>query len=132
IVWHRGCFRHSAVRRRLVMERVPRFQFLALTGAALLLAGSITPAHAQADPDDAKRGVARISVMDGDVTVRRGDSGDWVAGVINAPLMTGDQIATAANAHAELEFDAANALRIGGGASVLIAQLEYDRYQLQL
>ena len=79
------------------MERVPRFRFLTLTGAALLLAGSITPARAQADPDDAKRGVARIRVMDGDVTVRRGDSGDWVAGVINAPLMTGDQIATAAN-----------------------------------
>ena len=58
------------------MVRLPRFRFLALTGAALLLAGSIPKARAQADPDDAKRGVARIAVMDGDVTVRRGDSGD--------------------------------------------------------
>jgi hypothetical protein len=114
------------------MERVPRFRFLALTGAALLLAGSITPAHAQADPDDAKRGVARISVMDGDVTVRRGDSGDWVAGVINAPLMTGDQIATAANSRTEIQLDAANSLRMGGDASVRIAELEYDRYQFQV
>jgi uncharacterized membrane protein YgcG len=114
------------------MERVPRFRFLALTGAALLLAGSITPARAQADPDDVKRGVARISLMDGDVTVRRGDSGDWVAGVINAPLMTGDQVATAANSRTEIQFDAANALRMGGDASVRIAQLEYDRYQFQV
>jgi hypothetical protein len=114
------------------MERVPRFRFLALTGAALLSAGSITPARAQADPDDVKRGVARISLMDGDVTVRRGDSGDWVAGVINAPLMTGDQVATAANSRAEVQLDAANALRMGGDASVRIAQLEYDKYQFQV
>jgi hypothetical protein len=114
------------------MKQVPRFPFLALTSAALLLSGSIAPARAQADPDDVKRGVARLSVMDGDVTVRRGDAADWVAGVLNAPLMTGDQIVTAANSRAEMEFDAANALRIGGGASVRIAQLEYDRYQLQL
>ena len=114
------------------MERVPRFRFLALTGAALLLFGFGVPARAQADPDDAKRGVARLSVMDGDVTVRRGDSGDWVAGVINAPLMTGDQIATASNARAEIQLDPANALRIGADASVRLAQLEYDRYQVEL
>ena len=65
------------------MKRVPRFPFLALTSAALLLAGSIVPARAQADPDDVKRGVARISVIDGDVTVRRGDAADWVAGVLD-------------------------------------------------
>jgi hypothetical protein len=114
------------------MKRVPRFRFLALTGAALLLAGTFTPAAAQADPDDVKRGVARISLMDGDVSVRRGDSGDWVAGVVNAPLLTGDQVATAANSRAEVQLDAANALRLGGDASVHIAQLEYDRYQLEI
>ncbi len=114
------------------MERIPRFRFLTLTGAALLLAVSTVPAHAQADPDDAKRGVARISLMDGDVTVRRGDSGDWVAGVVNAPLMTADQIATAANSRAEIQMDAANSIRLSGDSSMRIAQLEYERYQFQL
>ena len=66
------------------------------------------------------------------MTVRRGDSGDWVAGVVNAPLLTGDQIATASNSRAEVQFDAANALRMGGDASVSIAQLEYDHYQFQI
>jgi hypothetical protein len=96
------------------------------------LAGSIVPARAQADPDDAKRGVARLSLMEGDVTVRRGDSGDWIAGVINAPLMTGDQIASASNARTEIQLDPANALRMGADSSVRIAQLEYDRYQFEL
>jgi hypothetical protein len=94
--------------------------------------GSVVPARAQADPEDAKRGVARLSLMEGDVTVRRGDSGDWVAGVVNAPLMTGDQIATASNARTEIQLDPANALRVGADASVRIAQLEYDRYQFEL
>jgi hypothetical protein len=111
---------------------MPRFRFLTLTGAALLLAGSLVPARAQADAEDAKRGVARISLMDGDVTVRRGDSGDWVAGVVNAPLMTGDQIATASNSRAEIEMDSANVLRLSGDASIRIAELEYDHFQFQL
>ena len=65
-------------------------------------------------PDDANRGVARISLMDGQVSVKRGDAGEWVAGVINAPLMTGDHISTAPNSRAEVEIDSANVLRIGG------------------
>src|SRR5664280_1306131 len=105
------------------MKRLGNFRFLALTGAMLALAGSFTPARAQ-DPDDLKRGVARISLMNGDVSVRRGDSGEWVAGVINAPLMSGDQITTGPNSRAEVEFDAGNVLRIGGNAEVRLTQLE--------
>jgi hypothetical protein len=114
------------------MKRVTHLRFLALTGAALLCAGGFTPARAQADPDDTKRGVARISVIDGDVSVRRGDSGDWVAGVINAPLLTDDRIATGPNSRAEVQLDAANTLRMGGNAEVRMAQLEYGRYQMEV
>src|SRR5271157_6599812 len=99
------------------MKRLGNFRFLALTGAMLALAGSFTPARAQ-DPDDLKRGVARISLMNGDVSVRRGDSGEWVAGVINAPLLTDDRIPTGANSRSELGFDSSNVLRIGGNAEV--------------
>ena len=53
--------------------------------AALFAASAVVPALAQ-DADDAQRGVARISVMDGQVSVKRGDAGEWVGGVINAPL----------------------------------------------
>ena len=108
-----------------------RIRFLALTGAALLSAGVLAPVRAQ-DPDDLKRGVARISLMNGDVSVRRGDSGDWVAGVINAPLLTADQISTGPNSRAEVQFDSANMLRIGGNAEIHLAQLEDRRYQMEL
>src|ERR1700735_2900069 len=75
-----------------------------------------------------ERGVARISVMDGQVSVRRGDSGEWVAGIINAPLMADDSVATAPNSRAEVQFDSAAMLRIGGNAQVHLTDLENNRY----
>ena len=113
------------------MRRLGNFRFLALTGAVLSLAGSFTPVRAQ-DPDDLKRGVARISLINGDVSVRRGDSGEWVAGVINAPLLTEDHVATGPNSRGEVQFDASNLFRLGANAEVHLSQLEYGRYQMEL
>ncbi len=89
------------------------------------------PVRAQ-DSGDSQRGVARISLMEGQVSVQRGDSGDWVAGVINAPLITDDRIATGPNSRAEVQFDSANVLRIGGDALVRLTDLEYGRFQMEL
>ncbi len=102
-----------------------------LLGATVLALGSGRLGLAQT-PDDANRGVARISLMDGQVAVKRGDAGEWVAGVINAPLMTGDHISTAPNSRAEVEFDSGNVLRIGGNAEVNLATLENGRYQVEV
>jgi len=49
-----------------------------------------------------------------------------VAGVINAPLLADDHISTGPNSRAEVEFDAANLLRLGGTAEIRIAALEAD------
>ena len=113
------------------MRRFDNCRFLIFAGAVLLLAGSLTTARAQ-DPDDLKRGVARISLINGDVSVRRGDSGEWVAGVINAPLLTDDHVATGPNSRAEIQFDASNVLRLGANAELRLSQLEYGRYQMEL
>ncbi len=113
------------------MKRISHLRLLVLTGAVVWMAGWATPARAQ-DPDDLKRGVARISLINGDVSVRRGDSGEWVAGVINAPLLTDDRISTGANSRAEVEFDSSNVLRIGGNAEVRLAQLESGIYHLEI
>src|SRR5689334_12988035 len=113
------------------MERAHRWRLAAWMSGILMLAGALTPAHAQ-DPDDLQRGVARINLMYGDVSVRRGDSGDWVAGVINAPLLTDDRVSTGPMSRAEIQFDVANILRIGGSAEVRLAQLEAGRYQMEI
>jgi hypothetical protein len=111
------------------MGNLRSFRSLAL--AAVTLAGIMVPAHAQ-DADDQQRGVARISLMNGEVSVRRGDAGEVVAGVINAPLMTDDHISTAPNSRAEVQFDASNLIRIGGNAEVRLAQVSDGRVQLEV
>jgi hypothetical protein len=98
--------------------------------AAVLTAGAGAPLRAQ-DADDQQHGVARISVMDGQVSVKRGDA-DWVAGVINAPLLADDHISTGPNSRAEVEFDSANLIRLGGTAEIRIAALEAGRLQIEL
>ena len=113
------------------MRRIFQLRSLLMTGVVFFMAGAATVARAQ-DPEDLKRGVARISLINGDVTVRRGDSGEWVAGVVNAPLLTDDRIATGANSRTEVEFDSVSCLRIGGNAEVRLAQLESGIYRLEI
>src|SRR5258707_7884424 len=112
------------------MRRSQLWNSVALAGT-LALGSLVTAARAQ-DPDDLKRGVARISLINGNVNVRRGDTSDWVGGVVNAPLLTDDRIATGPASRTEVEFDASNALRMGANAELHLAQLEYGRYQMEL
>src|SRR5690348_13973437 len=64
------------------------------------------------DPESPNHGAARISVMTGDVSVRRGDNGDFVAAVVNAPLVVGDRVLTGPDGRAEVQFDSANMIRV--------------------
>src|SRR5271155_3505200 len=102
---------------------------------AFLLAGAAGSVFAD-DPPDADNGpgpaVARISLLNGDVSVRRGDSGDVVAAAINAPLVSQDRLLTASSSRAELQFDSANVLRAGSNSEVRLGDLQFERYQLQI
>jgi hypothetical protein len=91
-----------------------------------------TAALAQDQDDGPGRGVARISLVSGDVSVRRGDSGDWVAAAVNAPLVVEDSIAAGAGSRAEVQLDFANFLRLGANAEVRFTELENRRYQMQV
>lgn len=85
-----------------------------------------------AEDDEPGRGVARISLINGDVSVRRGDSGDWVAAAVNAPLVAYDHVLTGVNSRAEVQFDWANMVRLASNTEIRIAELENRRYQVQL
>jgi uncharacterized membrane protein YgcG len=87
----------------------------------------------QSQPGIPDRAVGRLSIINGQVGVRRGEGGEWVAGIINAPLMVGDDIATTgAGSRAEIQFDSANLLRIGANAEARLAGLEYGHYTIQI
>jgi len=77
-------------------------------------------------------GVARISLIHGDVSTQRGDSGDWSAAVLNQPVMGGDKVSTGDNARAELQLDFANTLRLGANTKANIATFTQKDIQIQL
>ncbi len=101
---------------------------LKLLAATILMAGF----GWTQDSDEPGRGVARISLINGDVSVRRGDSGDWVAAAVNAPLVVEDAVFTGANSRAEVQFDWANMVRLAENSEVRLAQLENNRYIIQV
>src|SRR5438270_1125751 len=83
-------------------------------------------------PAQTDQGVARVSLMHGDVATQRGDSGDWSAATLNQPVMTGDKVSTADNSRTELQLDFANTLRLGPNSKANIANLTKKNIQIQL
>jgi hypothetical protein len=77
-------------------------------------------------------GVARISLIHGDVSTQRGDSGDWAAAALNAPIVAGDKISTGDRSRAEVQLDYADVLRLGDHAQAQIANLARTQIQVQI
>ena len=92
-----------------------------------------TPWSASAAPEEqTELGVARISLTNGEVTLRRGDSGDWVEARVNTPVVEGDAVATGRSARAEVQLDSRNLARLSGDSQVNLTELGTRRFRLQL
>jgi hypothetical protein len=83
-------------------------------------------------PAATDRGVGRISMIHGDVSTQRGDSGDWSAATLNQPMMAGDKLSTGEGGRAELQLDFANILRLGANSKANIANFTHKNIQIQL
>src|SRR4051794_15902161 len=110
-----------------------------ITGGAMtfrttiLVVMAVGVAWSQAADDEPGPGVVRLSVIDGgDVSVRRGDSGDLIAAAVNAPVVVQDEVITGLVSRTELQFDWANLLRLSANSAVRLGELEYQRYIVQL
>jgi hypothetical protein len=105
----------------------------ALVAASAALIGFVFSLQAQDESgDDASHSVARISLIQGEVNVQRGDSGEVVAAALNAPLQAQDHLQTADGSRAEIQFDSSNMVRLGAGTDVGLGNMAYRQYQLQL
>jgi len=105
-----------------------------ILGLAILVLLSLTVLAVQpmAAEDEPTPGVARVSLIHGDVTMMRGDSGDWVASTVNAPIVAGDRITTGDRSQTEIQLDYANILRLGSSTEVKVADLARTRIQVQV
>lgn len=100
--------------------------------ARAAVAQNAPPEAEQPDPEDRNHGVARVSLMNGDVSVRRGDSGDFVAAQINAPLLAADSVQTGQSSRAEVQLDFANRVRLSSGTEVRMGELRAGAFQIQI
>ena len=84
------------------------------------------------DQADLQHGVARVSIAQGDVNIRRGDNGQLTATIINTPLLTHDHLQTSPGSRAEVQLDAATLIRLGPDTDLAFADLQFQRAQIQL
>lgn len=126
-----------------------------LMGLAVMLLGTLGAVHAQdvqqdtqAPPPNTQNppasgtapatntnpdvGVARISLIHGEVSTQRGDSGDWSAATVNQPVVAGDKVSTGNSGHAEVQLDYAHILRLGDQSQAKIATLSDNQVQVQV
>src|SRR5580692_11009959 len=83
-------------------------------------------------PAKVDQGVGRVSMIHGEVSTQRGDSGDWSAAVLNQPVVNGDKVSTGAGGRTEVQLDFANILRLGSNAQATVANFTQKNIQIQL
>jgi|GEM_PF-1186340 len=100
---------------------------------AALAAWFVPPSlPAQSADSGPSLGVARVSLVNGDVTTRRGEAGDWIAAGVNTPLVEGDLLETGPGARTEIQLDYSNFLRLDGATTVELASLGNRNFRVRL
>jgi uncharacterized protein DUF6600 len=111
-----------------------RIGTLVLASIAFLLQLS-TIARAQDDYDDQSQDppdrVARLSFSQGSVSFRPAGEDDWVTGVPNRPMVTGDDLWTDVDSRAEAHIGSA-AIRLGEKTGITFLTLDDNTVQIRL
>jgi hypothetical protein len=107
------------------MTKPPLRQRIIPSLFAILFAAS---GWALADPPSR---VARLAYVSGAASFSPGGERDWGRAVVNRPMTTGDRLWVDEGARAELQLGAA-AIRVGGGTSITLLNLDDRIAQVQL
>ena len=103
---------------------------LCAVAACAVLAGSA--GSARAGSADEEPGVARVSLIEGDASYLRGDADDWTGVAVNAPLVTGDRLYTAADSRAEIQLDPVTYARLSSETEVSMLELGPNVTQVRM
>jgi len=86
---------------------------------------------ARAEEGDPPGRVARLSDIEGSVSLQPAGVQDWAAATVNRPLTTGDKLWTDQNSRAELDIGAA-AIRLGATTGFSVLNLDDHTAQMQV
>ncbi|NMG75359.1 DUF6600 domain-containing protein [Aromatoleum diolicum] len=75
--------------------------------------------------------VGRLSVIDGELALRRDGSQQWESASVNLPLTTGDELATESDSRAEIRIGS-SVLRLAEDTSLEILRLDDERIRVRL
>jgi hypothetical protein len=110
------------------------FSLLSRLAAACYLCLSFGLAHAQSDapPDaDPPDRAARLSFLQGEVSLQPAGEEEWANAVANRPLTTGDKLWTDDSARAEIEVGPA-AVRLGGNTGFSFLNVDSNTIQMRM
>src|SRR5215218_9845447 len=116
---------HFSPRRSITMQ-VSRLKTSLILWTLLLTFFSITITARADDDDDAdddydvKARVVRISLIGGEVSLRRNGNQDWETLRLNYPLVEGDTVATDNDSRLEIQIDARNFVRLAANSTLRI------------
>ena len=99
--------------------------------AGLLGLAAAHYAHAQEPVVDPPGRVARLSLMDGDVSVAPAGTEEWADGVVNRPITSGDRLSVGADGRAELQVGTAS-VHLDRSTSFEFIELDDDVMQMSL
>ena len=84
---------------------------------------------AEDEPDDR---VARLSLINGDVSIQRADDKDWIAASVNMPLQTGDYLYSPKGARTEVQLDNSGYIRLSENTDIGILNLSDKIIQFKI
>ena len=82
--------------------------------------------------EDINARVVRISLISGEVSLRRNGGQKWERAQVNFPLVEGDSLATEHNSRAEIQIDARNFVRLDGDTVLKVVTLRDEGVALSL
>ena len=86
----------------------------------------------EADEYDVKDRVVRISLISGEVNLKRKGNKDWERARLNFPLVEGDTLATDRDSRLEIQIDARNFVRLAAGTTIQIVALRDEGVALSV
>jgi len=99
-----------------------------------LIVGFLSPVLAEEETSNPYGAVklSRLSLIEGEVLLQRGDDEEWVAASVNMPLRPHDKLWATNEARAEVQFDDGTAVRLAENTNLDLLDLEPGWTHLQL
>ncbi len=99
-----------------------------------LVSGLLSPAVSLGEDENPYTEVrlTRLSLIEGEVLLQRGDDEEWVAASVNTPLRPHDKLWTSDDARAEVQLDDGSIVRLAENTNLDILDLEQGWTHLQL